>query len=105
MAKIIWTEPALIDLNEIAEYIALDKPGAASHLVQKIFSKTERLEEFPESGRKPPELKKSRYKEILVGPCRIFYRIEKDKVYILYVMRSERKLRKYLLSERSKESS
>jgi toxin ParE1/3/4 len=105
MAQIIWTEPALLDLNEIAEYIALDKPGAASHLVQKVFSKTERLEEFPESGRKPAELKKSRYKEIIVGPCRIFYRIEKDKVYILYVMRSERKLRKYLLSERSKESS
>ena len=105
MAQIIWTEPALLDLNEIAEYIALDKPGAASHLVQKVFSKTERLEEFPESGRKPPELKKSRYKEILVDPCRIFYRLEKDKVYILYVMRSERKLRKYLLSERSKESS
>ena len=104
MAQIIWTEPALLDLNEIAEYIALDKPGAASHLVQKVFSKTERLEEFPESGRNPAELKKSRYKEIIVGPCRIFYRIEKDKVYILYVMRSERKLRKYLLSERSKES-
>ncbi len=104
MAQIIWTEPALLDLNEIAQYIALDKPGAASHLVQKVFSKTERLEEFPESGRNPAELKKSRYKEIIVGPCRIFYRIEKDKVYILYVMRSERKLRKYLLSERSKES-
>lgn len=94
-----------MDLNEIAEYIALDKPSAASHLVQKVFSKTERLEEFPESGRKPPELKKSRYKEIIVDPCRIFYRVEKDNVYILYVMRSERKLRKYLLSERSKESS
>ncbi len=105
MAQIIWTEPALLDLNNIAEYIALDKPSAASHLVQKVFSKTERLEEFPESGRKPPELKKSRYKEIIVDPCRIFYRVEKDKVYILYVMRSERKLRKYLLSERSKESS
>ncbi|PCI07855.1 MAG: plasmid stabilization protein [Gammaproteobacteria bacterium] len=105
MAQIIWTEPALLDLNEIAEYIALDKPSAASHLVQKVFSKTERLEEFPESGRKPPELKKSRYKEIIVDPCRIFYRVEKDNVYILYVMRSERKLRKYLLSERSKESS
>lgn len=105
MAQIIWTEPALLDLNAIAEYIALDKPNAASHLVQKVFLKTERLEEFPESGRKPPELKKSRYKEIIVDPCRIFYRIEKDKVYILYVMRSEKNLRKYLLSERSKESS
>ena len=102
MAQIIWTEPALLDLNEIAEYIALDKPDAARHLVQTVFSKTERLEEFPESGRKPPELKKSRYKELIVGPCRIFYRIEKNKAYILYVMRSERKLRKYLLGERSK---
>ena len=26
MAQIIWTEPALSDLNEIAEYIAIDKP-------------------------------------------------------------------------------
>jgi toxin ParE1/3/4 len=105
LAQIIWTEPALLDLNEIAEYIALDKPSAASYLVQTVFTKTERLEEFPESGRKPPELKKSRYKEIIVNPCRIFYRIEKDKVYILYVMRSEKKLRKYLLSERSNENS
>ncbi len=105
MAQIIWTEPALLDLNEIAEYIALDKPSAASHLVRTVFTKTERLEEFPESGRKPAELKKSRYKEIIVNPCRIFYRIEKDKVYILYVMRSEKKLRKYLLSERSNENS
>ena len=105
MAQIIWTEPALLDLNGIAEYIALDKPNAANQLVQKIFSKIERLEMFPESGRKSPELKKTRYREIIVNPCRIFYRTEQGKVFILYVMRSERKLRKYLLSARSKESS
>ncbi len=102
MAQIIWTEPALRDLEEIAEYIALDKRNAASRLVQKIFSKIERLEKFPQSGRKPPELKKSRYREIIVDPCRIFYRIEKEKVYILYVMRSERQLRKYLIHVRAK---
>jgi len=100
MAQVIWTEPALSDLNAIAEYIALDKPSAAVNLVQKVFSSTDRLEQFPESGRKPSELKKSRYLEIIVSPCRIFYRIEDDKVYILYVMRSERSLRKYLLNAR-----
>jgi len=105
MAKVIWTEPALIDLNEIAEYIALDKPVAARNLVQAIFSKTERLEDFPDSGRKPPELKKSRYKEIIVNPCRIFYRIDGNNVFILYVMRSERKLRQYLLNERENKNS
>jgi len=51
MAHVIWTEPALLDINKIAEYIALDKLDAVSHLVQTVFSKTERLEEFPESGR------------------------------------------------------
>ncbi len=105
MAQIIWTEPALQDLNEIAEYIALDKISAANKLVQKVFSSTERLEQFPKSGRKPPELENSRYLEIIVNPCRIFYRVEKDKIYILYVMRSERKLRNYLLDERANASS
>jgi len=100
MAQVIWTEPALSDLNAIAEYIALDKPSAAINLVQKVFSSTNQLEQFPELGRKPPEFKKSRYLEVIVNPCRIFYRIEDNKVYILYVMRSERKLRKYLLNAR-----
>lgn len=100
MAQIIWTEPALSDLDAIAEYIALDKPSAAIHLVQKVFSSTDRLEQFPESGRKPSELKKSKYLEIIVNPCRIFYRNVDDKIYILYVMRSERKLRKYILNAR-----
>jgi len=105
MAQVIWTEPALQDLNEIAEYIALDKISAANKLVEKVFSTTERLEQFPKSGRKPPEINNSRYLEIIVNPCRIFYRIEKEKIYILYVMRSERKLRNYLLDDRANESS
>jgi len=105
MAQIIWTEPALLDLDAIAEYIALDKPSAAGRLVQKVFSVTDRLEQFPESGRIPPEFKKSRYREIIVNPCRIFYRIEKENIYILYVTRSERQLRKYLLNLRAEENS
>jgi len=101
MARLIWTEPALLDLNEIAEYIALDDFSAAKKLVEKIFERVERLELFPESGRQPPELKGLPYREIIVGPCRIFYRIEEDRVYILYVMRGERQLCKYLLDARN----
>lgn len=99
MAQIIWTEPALSDLNEIAEYIALDKQNAARRLVQQVFSSVDRLQQLPESGRVPPELEQSKYREIIVGPCRVFYRVDQDKVYILYVMRGERQLRKYLLDE------
>ncbi|NOZ51887.1 MAG: type II toxin-antitoxin system RelE/ParE family toxin [Gammaproteobacteria bacterium] len=105
MAQVVWSEPTLSDLHEIAEYIALDEVSAATKLVKSVFSNTDSLEKFPKLGRKPPELSKSRYLEIVVAPCRIFYRIEKKTVYIIYLMRSERKLRKYLLEERAKESA
>jgi toxin ParE1/3/4 len=100
MAEIVWTEPALDDLDEIAEYIALDKLSAAEELVRQVFARVDRLGDLPNSGRKVPELSPSKYKEIIVGPCRIFYRVSGDFVYILHVMRVERDLRRFLLEDR-----
>jgi toxin ParE1/3/4 len=103
MARLIWTEPALLDLDEIAEYIALDGPLAASRYVQKVFDRIERLEAHPKSGKRPRELSRSPYRELVVPPCRVFYRIEGNVVYILFIMRSERLLRTYLLEQRNRE--
>lgn len=100
MARIVWADPALEDLEEIAEYIALDNEDAAKRLVGRVFDAIERLRDFPDSGRRPPEFGRSRYREVLVGPCRVFYRHSNDRVYILYVMRSERELRNFILSDR-----
>lgn len=97
MAEIIWTEPALQELDAIAEYIALDNPVAARLLVQKVFDKTGRLEEFSRSGRVPPEFSSSVYREVVVPPCRVFYREDEKQVLILFVMREERQLRAYML--------
>jgi plasmid stabilization system protein ParE len=97
MAEIIWTEPALQQLDAIAEYIALDNPAAARELVKEVFDKTERLESFPKSGRIPPELPDSVYREVVVPPCRIFYREDEQRVLVLYVMREERQLRAFML--------
>ncbi len=103
MARLIWTEPALLDLNDIAEYIALDKPLAASQYVKKVFARVERLEAHPNSGKRPTELPHTSYREVVIPPCRIFYRVEKNTVYILYVMRSERLLRTFILNQRDKD--
>ena len=54
MAKVVWTEPALSDLDAIADYIALDKPNAARDLVQRVFSHVEQLAAHPKSGSEPP---------------------------------------------------
>ena len=97
MAEVIWTEPALQELDVIAEYIALDNPAAASALVNEVFDKIERLDNFPKSGRIPPELPDSVYREVVIPPCRIFYREDEQRVFVLYVMREERQLRAYML--------
>lgn len=104
MARLIWSQPALLDLEEIAEYIALDSPDAASRYVRKVFAAVERLKRYPDSGRRPEELPSSQYREVVVPPCRVFYRSEEDAVFILYVMRSERLLRTFLLEERDDQS-
>lgn len=94
MAELTWTDPALADLDAIADYIALDKPDAARDLVKRVFFYVEQLIEHPESGSRPPELKRSRYRQIVEPPCRIFYRFDGKRVFILHVMRGEMRLRK-----------
>ena len=92
MAEIIWTEPALSDLDAIADYIALDKPEATRRLVHRVFEHVERLVVYPKSGSVPPELRGSRYRQIVEPPCRIFYRYDGERVWILHVIRGERRL-------------
>ena len=102
MAEIVWSEPALNDLDAIADFIALENPTAAAEIVRRIFDHVEQLTEYPESGSRPRELKHSRYRQIVEPPCRVFYRYDGERVYILYVMRGEMRLRRSSLSKREK---
>ena len=104
MVEIIWSEPALSDLDAVADYIALENPVAAAELVRRIFGHIEQLANHPESGSRPQELKRSRYRQIVEPPCRVFYRYDGHRVFILHVMRSERLLRKKQLTARAKQA-
>lgn len=103
MAEVIWSEPALSDLDAIADYIALENPQAAAQIVRAVFTHVEQLIEHPDSGSRPVELGRSRYRQIIEPPCRVFYRHDGRKVYILHVMRSEQLLRKSRLAARDKQ--
>ena len=104
MAEIIWTEPALNDLDAIADYIALDDPAAARRLAQRVFEHVEQLASHPRSGSVPPELRGSRYRQIVEPPCRVFYRYDGERVFILQVMRGERQLRTSRLRQRDRKT-
>nr|MBV6630356.1 type II toxin-antitoxin system RelE/ParE family toxin [Oceanococcus sp. HetDA_MAG_MS8] len=96
MAEVIWTEPALADLDAIADYIALDNPEAARSLVENVFAHVDQLESHPDSGSLPSELGGKRYRQVIEPPCRVIYRHSKvdGRVFILHVMRSEQRLRR-----------
>jgi toxin ParE1/3/4 len=105
MAEVIWTEPALSDLDEIADYIALDNPAAAKVLVKRVYEQVGQLAEHPLSGAKLPEFKGWRYRQIVEPPCRAIYRHEKGRVHILHVVRGERLLDRLLLATRSRSTN
>ena len=98
MAQVIWTEPAIADLEAIADYIALENIAAAGALVQRITLHVRQLADHPESGSRPRELgSRTRYRQLVEPPCRIFYRFDGQHVFILHVMRTERLLRRSAL--------
>jgi plasmid stabilization system protein ParE len=100
MVEIVWTEPALADLDAIADYIAIENRVVAAEFVQRVFRHVEQLQAHPRSGSKVPELRGSRYRQIIEAPCRVFYRADRHAVYILHVMRSERLLHTAALAPR-----
>ena len=74
MVEVVWSEPALADLDAIADYIALDNRAAAIELVRRVFAHVDHLADQPDSGGRPPELKRGRYRQIVAPPCRVFFR-------------------------------
>jgi len=92
--KVLWTERALEQLREIGAYIALENLEAAKMVVAKVQESVDRLEAFPESGRKVPEFPKLPHREVVVLPCRVFYRVEGPDLWIVHVTRSERIIRR-----------
>lgn len=102
MAEIVWSEPALGDLDAIADFIALENPQAAAEFVRRVLAHVDQSAAHPESGLRPPELKRSRYRHLVEPPCRVFYRVDGERVFIVHVMRTERLLRKGRLAPAGK---
>jgi plasmid stabilization system protein ParE len=91
MAQIVWAEPALQDLDAIADFIALDDPEAAKRLVRKAFETVDRLIKFPASGTRPKELNGTPYRRLVVKPLLLYYRIDGSKIHVVHVVRGERR--------------
>lgn len=95
-----WATVAARDLTEIVEYIAREDPGAALRILDALEAKASSLETFATRGRIVPELlgiQLREYRELLVTPYRIIYRIEKARVVVVAVFDGRRNLEDILL--------
>ena len=98
--KIEWAEVAEKDLKGIVEYIAEDSPANALKILKKIKQKASSLYTLPERGRIVPELQDqgiSIYRELIIPPWRIIYRISEMKVYVLSVFDARQNVEDILL--------
>jgi toxin ParE1/3/4 len=94
MVEVVWTEPALGDLDAIADYIALDNVEAARALVQRLFKHVDQLQSHPQSGSRVPEISGARYRQIVEPPCRVLYRYDGKGVCVVHVARVQQMARK-----------
>jgi addiction module RelE/StbE family toxin len=93
MVKVIWTNNALDDLEEIGDYISLNSKLYADKLIQSLFYSTEILFENPTAGGVVPEIDLEKYRELIRKSYRVIYLYsEDDEIRILTVHHAARLL-------------
>ena len=92
MVKIKWTNYALEELDDIANYISKDSPKYAQILVKQIYEMVSHLKQFPKIGRRVPEYGDSELREILYKTYRIIYLVKKEHLEIISIIHGSRKL-------------
>lgn len=92
MARVIWTERALQDLERVLDYIAADAPLAARRFAQRIIARTDSLSHTPRIGGFVEEDDTRTYRQLVQGNYRNIYRVDDDTVYIVAVHHAARLL-------------
>ena len=85
---------AVEQVQDIATYIALDKPSVAIEWTEKIFNSVSQLIEFPDSGRIVPEIQRREIRELVLKIHRVIYKVKSKEILILVVKNYRQKLKK-----------
>lgn len=84
--RVLIVRDAELDLADIVEYIAeTDSVANADYVLDRSLEMCDRLEQFPERGHFPPELRSigmKRYRQVLFKPYRIIYEIKRRDVIV-----------------------
>ncbi len=93
--RVQWAEAAVRDLEELMTFIAVDSQADAARVLKRLETRAATLESSPRRGRVVPELARfgmRTWRELVVRPYRLVYRIEGDTVNVLAVFDGRRDL-------------
>jgi len=99
--EVLWTETAIRDLEQIVDYVEQEAPLAAQRVFDRIAESSRTLDILPLRGRVVPELARFEiaiYRELIISPYRMIYRVSADSVFVVGVFDSRRNLEDILLS-------
>jgi len=98
--NVVWASVAEKDLVNIIEYIAEDSPQNALNILKSIRKQASDLYTLPDRGRIVPELYDQgilQYRELIIAPWRLIYRVSEQEVYVLSVIDSRRNVEDILM--------
>jgi len=76
--RIVWSEPAEFDLDDLFDYIARQSPTYAERFADRIIETVGRLARYPRVGRQVPEANLEHIREIVVQSQRVIDAVDDD---------------------------
>jgi plasmid stabilization system protein ParE len=76
--RIVWSEPAEFDLDDLYDFIAKDSPFYAERVIDRILNAVANLTACPRIGRQVPEADAEQIRELIVQGHRVIYSIDDD---------------------------
>lgn len=98
--QVFWTSSAESDLTETILYLAEKSPDTARKKYDAIKTAAQTLTQFPERGRIVPELMEygiTTYRELIIKPYRLIYKISEQNVQVLLFIDARRNIEDILL--------
>lgn len=90
---VVWSDPAVDDLEAAVAFIAKDSESYARSLAQLSVDAAESLAQFPNRGHRLRDPKLSQFRELLIGSYRLIYLVEPQRVLVVAVLHGHRSLR------------
>ena len=88
--KVVYTEPALQDLDEITAWLHANYPGVGRALEHRLSIVVAHIARWPESMRRSTRQPDIRVAPLGRYPYKIFYRVRDDAIEILHIHHAAR---------------